>query len=107
MQEFTFVIVTADRAAGTLTVLYKPVNTALSVRKHRLGVPNGLLTGTEEEILAKLRQHIIRCAPQQQWQDEIDRNAIAIPPSLDSYVGREDLPPATITEIESVLNSGQ
>ena len=104
MQDFTFVITEKNIHSGTLTVVYTPTDNTLLPRTMTLNIWSDKLTGTANEIRAKLRKQIVECSPQGDWLEEKYRLSLTIPPELDALVGDTTLAPVLDAELNSVLD---
>lgn len=103
MQEFTFRVLEKNPNNSTLTVEYTPNDASL--QKHLQVVyipPEALSSGNVSIIADEIRKIVIGLSPQTLWAQQAFVNSL--PPELDTYLGRTDLPPVTLTEIQTVLN---
>lgn len=103
MQEFTFKVLEKNVNNSTLTVEYTPNDTTLQKHRQVVFIPQEAMSSGNTTIIAdEIRKIVIGMSPQSLWAQQAFVNSL--PSDLDTYLGREDLPPVTLTEIESVLN---
>lgn len=105
MQEFTFIITGKNLAEGYLTVDYTPSDSTLSNRIINLYIPNeSLESGNVDLIADAIRRNVIISSPQGSWADEKYRlTTNNIPAELDTFIGRTDLPPVLVSELNTVI----
>lgn len=103
MQEFTFRVLEKNVNNSTVTVEYTPNDVALQSHRQVVYIPpEALASGNVSVIADEIRKIVIGMSPQTLWTQQAFVNSL--PPELDTYLGREDLPPVTLAELEAILN---